>query len=457
MRYILILFIQTIFLFGGESLTLTKVELPDLTSVSVSGLCEDHSGGIKFSTSHGDIWSLKEGGLSLYASGLQDPTGLLKSWREGQYFALQRSEISKLVDENRDDKADLFESFGKGWGFTGNSSEKVTALANDIDGNYYAATSLSLSADGYANMGVKRRGVVFKVDYIGESSVYATGIENVVAAEVTTDSELVLASNKSAYQFSAALYHVEEGDFLGNPLSLKEDKTKSSLLPKIMRSQGKDRIAKFAQLRKLPSVVFPATAELGDMEMDQTEEKLGPYAGQLFITDTSGLLYRAHLDKVGDVVQGAVFTMAKDLPKALGEVLINAEGQFYFGQNVVTDQPSSGGLFKAELNKSGFDLKEMKVIQGGFKLEFTQPLKSFEEIDVSIAKYEFVSSKSGSMGEFKQAKPSFKLSADKLSLTILLKDLEPQTVVKVNCEKLMSADGKPSLSSMAYYTLNKIP
>ncbi|MCM8532988.1 MAG: hypothetical protein NE330_17605 [Lentisphaeraceae bacterium] len=457
MKYILIFLLQTALLIGGDSIKIERIDLPKLKGASISGLCEDHSGGIKFSTNLGDVWSLKAEGLSLFASGLQEPTALLKSWREGQYFALQRSEVSKLVDENRDDKADLFESFGKGWGFTGSPSEKVTALTDDIDGNYYGATSFSLGADGYANLGVKARGIVFKVDYIGDFSVFATGVESAVAAVVTPESQLLLANNAGDYQFASALYLVEEGDFLGNPLSLRQDKTKASLVSKIMRSQGKERLAKFAELRKLPSIIFPSTANLGGIAIDQTEEKLGPYSGQLFITDTSGVLYRAHLDKVGDVTQGAVFTVGEAIPKGLSKILINTEGQFYFGQKKDGALSTTAGLYKAELSKESFDVKEVKAVKDGFSLEFTKPVERFDKIELSVAKYNFSESKKGKLSEFTLGTPSFKVSVDKRFVTIILKGLERQSVVKFNYVKVVSVDGKTPLSSMAHYTLNELP
>ena len=85
------------------------------------------------------------------------------------------------------------------------------AMTTDIDGNFYLGTSLSLDDDGFANAQVKNRGIIYKIDYVGEKEVFASGAYKPVGAAFNNESDLFISENQGGYFPANCLIHVEQG------------------------------------------------------------------------------------------------------------------------------------------------------------------------------------------------------------------------------------------------------
>ena len=109
----------------------------------------------------------------------------------------------------------------------------------------------------------------------------------------------------------------------------------------------------------------------------------GPYAGQMFIGDvTYGGLQRADLEKVDGRQQGALFRMTQGLEAGVSRVLKGPDGSLIIGGlgaggNWGQTGKLRYGLQKLDLNETvPFDMLSMDVVEGGFEIEYTQPLSA---------------------------------------------------------------------------------
>ena len=92
------------------------VPTPEDILLEVGGLVTLPDGRIAVCTRRGNVWTIEnpeglEGNLpvfKLFASGLHEPLGL--AYKEGALYAAQRGELTKLVDNDGDGEADIYET-----------------------------------------------------------------------------------------------------------------------------------------------------------------------------------------------------------------------------------------------------------------------------------------------------------------------------------------------------------
>ena len=109
--------------------------------------------------------------------------------------------------------------------------------------------------------------------------------------------------------------------------------------------------------------------------------KDGPFKGQMMWGDvTYGGLQRGFLEKVEGEFQGAVFRHSAGLEAGVNRTIIGPDGAIYTGGigeggNWGEDNKLRFGLQKMTPNgKNVFDFATMSLIEGGFKLTYTQPV-----------------------------------------------------------------------------------
>ena len=109
--------------------------------------------------------------------------------------------------------------------------------------------------------------------------------------------------------------------------------------------------------------------------------KEGPFAGQMLWGDvTYGGLQRGFLEKVDGEFQGAVFRHSAGLEAGVNRTILGPDGAIYVGGigeggNWGEDGKLRFGLQKLTPNGGNvFDMATMSVIEGGFKITYTQPI-----------------------------------------------------------------------------------
>ena len=96
---------------------ITDIPAPDGVVLEVGGMDWMPDGRLMMCTRRGDIWSFQpeKGEWKQFASGLHEPLGLVAGKDDGEIYVLQRAELTRITDTDKDGIAERFESFGKGW------------------------------------------------------------------------------------------------------------------------------------------------------------------------------------------------------------------------------------------------------------------------------------------------------------------------------------------------------
>src|SRR5690606_15077051 len=92
---------------------LKKVSIPSGIVLEVGGLTFDDKGRLAVCTRRGEIWIIEKPDspkpiYKRFAHGLHEPLGL--AFKDGAFYCAQRGELSKIVDTDKDDIADSYET-----------------------------------------------------------------------------------------------------------------------------------------------------------------------------------------------------------------------------------------------------------------------------------------------------------------------------------------------------------
>ena len=200
--------------------------------------------------------------------------------------------------------------------------------------------------------------------------------------------------------------------------------------------------------------------------------KDGPFKGQMMWGDvTYGGLQRGFLEKVEGEFQGAVFRHSAGLEAGVNRTIIGPDGAIYVGGigeggNWGEDNKLRFGFQKLSPNgKNVFDFATMSLVEGGFKLTYTQPVG-----DTAIARlkdaYKFdqwryvPTSQYGGpkVDEESLTVKDATISADHKEVTVHVDGLKPGRVVHVRSQRpFASSTGEELWNTEAWYTLNKLP
>ncbi len=127
---------------------------PDSLVLEVSGLAKLPDGRMAVATRKGEVWFLSNVyddppsniGYHRIASGLHEPLGLL--FHQGSLVTVQRTEMTRLLDNDRDDICDEYQTMASGWGVTGNYHEYAFGPEADSAGNLWLTLNLGLGLKG---------------------------------------------------------------------------------------------------------------------------------------------------------------------------------------------------------------------------------------------------------------------------------------------------------------------
>ncbi|MFE6840979.1 hypothetical protein ACFVFI_39980, partial [Streptomyces sp. NPDC057705] len=198
----------------------------------------------------------------------------------------------------------------------------------------------------------------------------------------------------------------------------------------------------------------------------------GPFAGQMVFGDvTYGGLQRAYLEKVGGEYQGAVFRMTQGLEAGVNRISLGPDGAVYAGGIGDSGNWGQEGKLKFGLQKltltgdRAFDMRAMRAVDGGFEIEYTQPL-SEETAEDLAAKYRAQQWRYVATPRYGGPKAdeetldvtSATLSADRRTVTLKIDGLRPGHMVHVQSPRPFAAEnGEELWSTEAWYSLNTLP
>jgi len=480
--------------------------VPEGILLEVGGVTTLPDGRVALSTRRGDVWLVENpylaGGelpkYTLFASGLHESLGL--AYYQNALYAAQRGELTKLVDTNGDDRADVYETIYS-WPLSGHYHEYSYGPKIADDGSMFVTANVAFGDQEWwrGESRVPWRGWTMKISQDGEMEPWATGMRSPCGIGMI-DGEFFYADNQGDWMGSGGVWHVAKGSFTGHPAGLRwsgESDSPVKLSQKaffdeiderrrfeegryikpenIMDEENPLTLAKakekFPEIR-LPAVWLPhAILGISNSEIlkDDTEGAFGPFAGQVFVGDQGqSKIMRVVMEKVNGEFQGVAFDFKEGFQSGILRMDWGNDGSLFIGE-------TNRGWGSAGNQNSGFERliwtgkvpMEMKTVSArpdGFEIAFTKPVdrKLAENLDSYSGqsftyKYHSVYGSPTINAEPLKIK-GVKVAEDGLSVRLVVDNLTRYYIHEINVPGIRSADEQlPVLHPTAYYTLNNIP
>jgi cytochrome c len=380
------------------------------------------------------------------ASGLAEPLGI--EVVDGEIYVLQKHELTRLRDLDGDETIDEYEAICNSWGVTSDFHEFAFGLVYK-DGYFYATLSMAMRLLSHERQHPDR-GRTIKISKDGSYESINYGLRTPNGIGLGVDGELFVTDNQGEWTPANKLIHVKQGEFLGMQWGLPDG------------------------LEPPPPIAAPAIwlpqDEIGNSPTEPVLIHNGPYKGQMLHGDvTNGGIKRDFLEKIDGEYQGAVFRFTQGLEAGVNRICWGPDSALYIGGLGMVGgwswKEKQYGLQKLKPNaRLVFEMLAVRVKPNGFEIEFTEPLKAGQAINVSDIlvqqwRYEGTSGYGGPKLDFEKLNiRKTEVSADRTRLYLDIDGLQEGRVVHFLLpETLVNENGESMWSGEAWYTLNRRP
>ncbi|WP_209331648.1 plastocyanin/azurin family copper-binding protein [Lunatimonas salinarum] len=459
--------------------TIVDVPIPDGIELEVGGMAFTSDGRLGVSTRRGEIWVIEnpymEGTripkFTRFAYGLHEPLGL--AYRQGSFYATQRSEITKLTDLNVDGKADAYETIVS-WPLAGNYHEYSYGPLFTPEGDMLV--TLNLGWIGHGASQSKWRGWMMKVSPDGKMVPIATGMRSPAGFGYNAEGDVFYGENQGDWVGSGRITHVEVGDFVGNPEGLRWSHLEGSPVKLTMNDipdtgDPMHKVAADIPGFKTPSVWLPhglMGISTSDILVDKSGGNFGPFTGQLFVGDQGhSKIFRVALEKVNGVYQGVAFPFREGFSSGILRMVWGNDGSMFVGMTSrgwgSTGKAPFGLQRLMWTGRTPFEIKTVKAQPDGFELEFTMPIDKSKAEDLASYKassftYKYHHNYGSPVIELEElAIKGAIVSEDRLRVRLVVDGLKQGYIHEISAEGIQSDKGTGLLHAVGYYTLNQIP
>lgn len=466
----------------SEYYRLETIPLPNKVQCEAGSMCFLPDGRVALGTRTGDLWIgsnvLAEPAApkwSLFASGLHEVLGL--AYKDHAFYATQRPEVTRISDSKGTGRADTFETVCGDWGIKGDYHEFAFGSKFDRDGNLWVLLCLTGSFTSESPF----RGWALRITPDGKMIPTCDGIRSPSGIGFNAKGEIFYTDQQGSWNGTCPLRQLIPGEFEGNPEGLKwfDDPRTAPLIqaagiPRPPQPHSNSRLVEEAKrIPELhpPAVYFPYY-KLGQSSTgilcDLTDGKFGPFGEQLFVGDlTHSMVMRVFLEKVKGRYQGVAFPFRRGF--ASGNVALEYApdgSMFVFGSNRGWGcvGPKEFALQRLVwTGKVPFEVKEMRAEPDGFELRFTQPVDpqtAAATDSYNLESYTYIYRSDYGSPEVDKTRPlvrSVTVAPDRLSARLLIDGLVEGHIHEIHYPGVRSAEGKPLLHDVAYYTLNALP
>ena len=485
---------------------MVTIPLPEGTVLEVGGMVTLPNGNLAVSTRRGEVYLIENPYLydgrparfRQFASGLHEILGL--AYVDGDLYMAQRGELTRLVDEDGDQRADLYETI-YAWPLSGHYHEYSFGPKVAPDGSMFVTGNVGFgNVEWWRGMSLAPwRGWTMQIfPETREMKPYATGMRSPCGIGMI-DGEFFYADNQGDWMGSGGLVHLERGDFTGHPAGLRwadhpespvEVRTndiyyrvkprragpgEQPIKPENIEDEIPVSLADIAEEVpeiKTPAVWLPHTIlgiSTSEIIVDTTGGAYGPFAGQVFIGDQGqSKIVRVFLEQVDGVYQGAAFNFREGFQSGVLRMSWGKDGSLFAGQTNRgwgSTGPDPYGLQRLVwTGRMPFEMKTVRARPDGFEIEFTQPVDkatAAEPANYAITgftyKYHPVY---GSPVVNPQNCPVryVSVSEDGLRARLVVDSLRASYIHEIKPSGVRAYAGNwPLLHEAAYYTLNRIP
>ncbi|MBC7399779.1 MAG: cupredoxin domain-containing protein [Mucilaginibacter sp.] len=483
---------------------IVTVPVPEGVELEVGGLTTLPNGDLGVSTRRGDVYIISNpyqlnGSLPYYkkfATGMHEVLGL--AYTGGNFYCVQRGELTKLIDKNGDGKADIYETV-YAWQLSGNYHEYSYGPVVMPNGHLMVNLNVAFAEEWWRGKSFKPwRGWSLDITPDGDMSPYATGFRSPCGQGIV-DGKYFYSENQGDWIGSGYIMQLDKGDFAMHPAGLNWAADPSSpvkvrtediyaLVDKRFNDpEGKieDRDPKrpyktLAEVSaiigkgyKAPAVWLPhgvlgqSTSALIQIPKD---DKFGPFAGQVLVGDQAqSRINRVFLETIKGQYQGAAFAFREGFESGVLRMAWGADNSLFVGQTSRGWGSTGQKIFGLErlvwAKKTPFEMKAVRAMPDGFEIEFTKPVNKQAAADPDnyditgfTYKYHPVYG-SATIREKNHIVNAAIVSEDGLRVRLIADSLREKYIheIKVN-NKVVSADSSFTLlHPVAYYTLNNIP
>ena len=382
------------------------------------------------------------------AEGLHEPLGLIAVGAE--LYAMQKQEMTRLVDRNGDDRVDEYRSLADDWATTSNFHEFGFGFAAIGDELFGAISVCVLDGGKSCRLQTKDRGKLLAVSRsTGALRTFASGFRTPNGVGQTPRGDILVTDNQGDWLPASKLMVVREGEDYG------------------WRPPGETR----DEGGVAPPAVWLPHHELSNSPTQPIELSSGPYAGHVVFGDVyNGGIKRAALEEVGGRLQGAAFHWTGGLRGAVHRLLETRDGRVVVGQNASrgnwgeVGKRSYGLELLSFTGEVAFEPLRISARPDGFEVEFGQPLAAgaaLEPAQFTLESWYYVPTSSYGGPRFDprpHAVRGITLSEDRRIVTLQVDGLEAGRVYYLKIDpELRSERGETLWVHEGWYTLNALP
>lgn len=385
-------------------------------------------------------------------NGLAEPLGLKVV--NDVIYVLQKQELTKLVDNDKDGIIDEYYTLCNSWGVSSNFHEFAFGLVYK-DGHFYGSLATDILPGGAgAPTQPKDRGRTFKIsEKDGSLEFIASGLRTPNGIGIGVDGEIFNADNQGDWLPVSKILHITPGAFFGS------------------------RAVDFEGTANLPvkqPVVWLPQDEIGNSPgtpLAFTDES--PYKGQLMHGEvTHGGVKRVFVEKINGEYQGCVFRFTQGLEAGVNRMVWGPDGALYVGciGNPGNWRDMNGeklwyGLQRLKYNgKPAFEMLAVRAKSNGVEIEFTEPLEEgdgWNAAEYLVEQWKYVPTKEYGGPKVDQGKLkvlSANVSGDRKKVFLELAGMKAGHVVYVRLPyQWASANGNELWATEGWYTMNAIP
>ncbi|HZL35104.1 MAG TPA: hypothetical protein VFC78_07330 [Tepidisphaeraceae bacterium] len=431
-------------------------------------------GRLAIGTRRGDVY-LAEGVLedppahvkfTKWATGLHEILGVAYNKKDGYLYICQRPEITRLKDTDGRGHANVFETYFDGFGISGDYHEYAFMSHFDKQGSLYLLLTLTGSFTSEAPF----RGWCLKVTPDGKGIPWCSGVRSPGGVGFDENNECFYASNQGPWQGADALRDLVKDSFQGHPIGNKWYSLAPNMGPRPEDpvSGGRRYIEAKRIKQLLPPAILQPYGKVGQSQsgivFDTSLGKFGPFAHQCISGDQHhSNMARYVLQKVKGRYQGVCIPFREGFSSGVLPMIQAADGSIMVGETNRGWGSAGPKPFSLQrvvwTGKTPFEIYDMKLTHDGFDLTFTEPLDTAAASNVAnykLSTFRYIYQESYGSPEVDQTTPTIKsatVSQDRKKVHIAVDGLQEGAIHELHLPDLRSADGKPLLHPVAYYTL----
>ncbi len=479
-----------------------KVSAPEGTLLEVGGLTMLPNGDLGVATRRGDVWIVenptsRKPYFRRFATGLHEILGL--AYKDGALYCAQRGELTKMVDTNKDGKADLFETV-YAWPLSGHYHEYSFGPKLTPDGAFFVSANVAFGNEEWwrGESRVPWRGWTMKIHEDGRMEPWATGMRSPAGLGMI-NGELFYADNQGDWQGSGGVVHVTKGAFTGHPAGLKWTNmpgsplklTTEQLYARVGPRQDKNEAGRYIKpenvVNETPVLLFEAKKQIPEIKLPSVwlphgilgisnaeiveipKGAFGPFEGQLLVGDQGmSKMSRVFMEKINGEFQGASFDFRNGFQSGVLRMAWAPDGSLFAGETNRgwgSAGTANEGLQRLVWNgQIPFEMRAIRAMPDGFEVEFTKPVDRASAEDLAAYKVESFIYKyhpvygSPPINKETHAIKGIQLSADGRRARLVVDKLRQNYIHQLTLDGVRATEGSHSLvHPIAYYTLNNIP